>query len=89
MNDQHNRSAQNKAAAARWKRRATIAKSETAQDWQAAYSARYILAELDNEAGMKALANLTGYPFGVISAAFDNFFPGNRQESPLTSRIEE
>ena len=31
MNDQHNKSAQNEAAAARWRRRATVPKSDMAQ----------------------------------------------------------
>ena len=47
------------------------------QDWQAAHSARYILDDLNNPEGMKALSELTGYPLGVISAAFANFFPPN------------
>lgn len=42
---------------------------------KAAYSARYILEELNNADGIAALAKLTGLPEGVIAAALENIFP--------------
>jgi len=48
------------------------------EDWQAAYSARYILEDLNNEDGMTKLAELTGMPMGVIIFAFKNLFPDQK-----------
>lgn len=42
--------------------------------WQATYSARYILEDLNNEDGMREMEKLTGFPMGVISEAFKNIF---------------
>jgi hypothetical protein len=56
------------------------ATSTVVPDWMVAHSARYILDDLNNEEGMTKLAELTGLPLGVITAAFDNFFPPDTQE---------
>jgi len=47
------------------------------EDWQVIHSARYILEDLNHEKGMQALAELSGLPMGVITAAFRNIFPPN------------
>ena len=50
------------------------------EDWQVIHSARYILEDLNHEKGMQALADLSGLPMGVITAAFQNIFPPNVQD---------
>jgi hypothetical protein len=40
----------------------------------AAYSARYILEDLNNPEGILALSALTGLPAGVIATAMENIF---------------
>lgn len=49
--------------------------SEITSDQKAAHSARYILEDLNHPDGYARVAELTGYPIGVISAAFGNLFP--------------
>lgn len=61
---------------------ATTTKGEVpcyCDNWQAAHSAQYIFEDLNNEEGWQKVADLTGYPLGVIVAAFDNFFPTNNE----------
>ena len=65
------------------RKRNAMKATKDSPEWMAAYSARYILEDLNNEEGMESLAELTGLPLGVISAAFKNFFPEN---SELTSQ---
>ena len=45
MNDQHNKSAQNEAAAARWKRRATVAKSATVRSTEHIFDSLLCVAD--------------------------------------------
>lgn len=52
------------------------------EDWQVIHSARYILEDLNHEKGMQALADLSGLPMGVITAAFQNIFPPNDNGEP-------
>lgn len=40
----------------------------------AAYSARYILEDLNNEEGYRKMSELTGLPIGTIVAAFQNIY---------------
>lgn len=42
------------------------------QNADAAYSARYILEDLQNKEGIEKLSEITGLPEGVISAALKN-----------------
>jgi hypothetical protein len=40
----------------------------------ACYSARYLLEELNNDQGIRRIAEQTGYPEGVVVAALKNIY---------------
>jgi hypothetical protein len=48
----------------------------SARNADAAYSAQYILEDFNCEEGVEKLAELTGLPEGVVSAALKNIFKG-------------
>ncbi len=48
----------------------------SARNADAVYSAQYILEGLNSEEGVEKLAELTGLPEGVVSAALKNIFKG-------------
>ena len=49
-------------------------KVEESPEFWAAYSARYILEDLNHEKGIEKMAEVTGMPVGVIISAFKNIF---------------